>query len=95
MIYFKNINLVKGFIDEVLVKKEKSSNVSGWVGLPVIIYLKNSSKEFHSIEEIIRELKIMNFLHEIIEFQEPCCSEPESKGFVLNNTQIQKLLSDT
>ncbi len=95
MIYFKNISLVKGFIHKELVDKDKSVNINEWdiPQMPTKIYFKHSSKEFHSNDEILEELKIMELLHEIIEFQGSCFTEPKSHGFILHFSRIKKLLS--
>lgn len=95
MIYFKNISLVKGFIHKELVDKDKSVNINEWVVLkqPTKIYFKHSSKEFHSNDEILDELKRMELLHEIIEFQGAGFAEPISHGFILHFSRIKKLLS--
>ena len=93
MIYFKNINLVNGFLQNVLINKEKSENISGWGGLPSKIYLKNSTKLYQNTQEIIEELKERDLLYEVIEFQGPFCTEPMSHGFILNETRLNMLLS--
>jgi len=93
MIYFKNINLVNGFLQNVLINKEKSENISGWGGLPSKIYLKNSTKLYQNTQEIIEELKERELLFEVIEFQGPFCTEPKSHGFILNDTRLNTLLS--
>ena len=94
MIYFKNIHLVHGFLEIMLINKEKSDNIDGWLGQPSTIYLKNSSKEFKSVQEIIDELISMNLLHEIIEFQGPFCTDPLSHGFILDYSQIKVFLNN-
>jgi excisionase family DNA binding protein len=95
MIYFENINIVIGFIHKELVDADKSVNINEWVVLkqPTKIYLKHSSKEFHSNDEIIEELKRMELLHEITEFQGVYFTEPKSHGFILHYSRIKKLLS--
>ena len=95
MIYFENINLVKGFIHKELVNEDKSVNISEWniPQKPTKIYFKHSSKEFHSNDEIIEELKRMELLYEIIEFQAVFFTEPKSHGFILHYSRIKKLLS--
>jgi len=94
MIYFKNIDVVKGFLGTMLINKEKSDNIHGWLGQPSSIYLKNSSKEFKSVQEVIDELILMNLLHEIIEFTGPFCTEPKSHGYILHYSQIKVLLNN-
>lgn len=93
MIYFKDINLVRGFLQTVLINNEKSENINGWGGLPSKIYLKNSTKLYHNTQEIIDELKERELLFEVIEFQGPFCTEPKSHGFILNYTRLNALLS--
>ncbi len=95
MIYFKKIEWVRGFIHQQLVNEDKSVNVDEWkvVQKPTKIYLKHSSKEFHSNDEVIEEFKRMELLHEIIEFQGACFTEPKSHGFILHFSRIKKLLS--
>ena len=95
MIYLKNINLVRGFIHKELVDDDKSVNINEWdiPQLPTKIYFKHSSKEFHSNDEILEELKRMELLYEIIEFQGSCFTEPKSHGFILHFSRIKKLLS--
>ena len=94
MIYFKNIELVHGFLITKLINKEKSDNIDGWLGQPSSIYLKNSSKEFKSVQEIIDELISMNLLHEIIEFTGPFCTDPKSHGYILSYSQIKVYLDN-
>ena len=94
MIYFKNINVVRGFLGTMLINKEKSDNFDEWLGQPTSIYLKNSSKEFKSVQEVIDELISTNLLNEIIEFQGPCCTDPQSHGFILNYSQIKVFLNN-
>ena len=95
MIYLKNINLVRGFIHKELLDDDKSVNINEWdiPQLPTKIYFKHSSKEFHSNDEILEELKRMELLYEIIEFQGSCFTEPKSHGFILHFSRIKKLLS--
>jgi len=95
MIYLKNINLVRGFIHKELVDDDKSVNINEWdiPQLPTKIYFKHSSKEFHSNDEILEELKRMELLHEVIEFQGMGFTEPQSHGFILHFSRIKKLLS--
>jgi len=95
MIYLKNINLVRGFIHKELVDDDKSVNINEWdiPQLPTKIYFKHSSKEFHSNDEILEELKRMELLHEVIEFQGMGFTEPQSHGFILHFTRIKKLLA--
>ena len=94
MIYFKNINVVRGFLGTMLINKEKSDNFDEWLGQPTSIYLKNSSKEFKSVQEVIDELISTNLLNEIIEFQGPFCTDPQSHGFILNYSQIKVFLNN-
>jgi len=95
MIYFENIDLVRGFIHKELVDNDKSVNISEWniPQQPTKIYFKHSSKEFHCNDEIFEELKRMELLHEIIEFQGVYFTEPKSHGFILHYSRIKKLLS--
>jgi excisionase family DNA binding protein len=94
MIYFKSIKLVHGFLITKLINKEKSDNIDGWLGQPSRIYLKNSSKEFKSVQEIIDELISMYLLHEIIEFTGPFCTDPKSHGYILSYSQIKVYLDN-
>ena len=95
MIYFENIDLVRGFIHKELVDENKSVNINEWdiPQMPTKIYFKHSSKEFHCNDEIFEELKRMELLHEIIEFQGVYFTEPKSHGFILHYSRIKKLLS--
>ncbi len=94
MIYFKKIDWIRGFIHKELVDESRSVNINEWEALhqPTRIFLKNSSKEFHSNQEIIEELKRMELLHEIIEFQGVNFTNPQSHGFILNVSRIKKIL---
>jgi excisionase family DNA binding protein len=94
MIYFKKIEWVRGFIQKELVDKNKSINVEEWKVLeqPTKIYLKHSSKEFHSNAEVIEELKRMELLHEIIEFQGASFTNPQSHGYILEFSRIKRIL---
>ena len=95
MIYFKNINVVRGFIHKELVDEDKSVNINEWKipQMPTKIFLKNSSHAFGSNTEVIEELKRMELLHEVIEFQGMGFTEPQSHGFILHFTRIKKLLA--
>ena len=95
MIYFKNINVVRGFIHKELVDEDKSVNIGEWIipQKPTKIFLKNSSHAFGSNEELIEEFKRMELLHEVIEFKGMGFTEPQSHGFILHYSKIKKLLS--
>ena len=93
MIYFKKLTLLEGYIFNHLMSEERSKDWVGMFGLTPSIYLKNSSKEFHSVDEVIAELKRLQLLFEIFEERE---YERNSTliGYVLHISQIKKFMNN-
>ncbi|HOW08322.1 MAG TPA: helix-turn-helix domain-containing protein [Bacteroidales bacterium] len=56
------------------------------------IYLKNSVKEYHSIDEVLSDLKKHGLFHEIKEW-EGLGREPKTIGYILFYTQLMRLLN--
>jgi excisionase family DNA binding protein len=93
MIHFENIKLVNEFIREFLIDKEKSTLSFGMFGVPDVLYLKTSSKEFTKVDDIINELKRLGLLYEITEFNSAFYTQPQIIGYILNYSQIKMFMA--
>lgn len=92
MIYFKDLSLLEGYIFNHLMSRERSKDWVGMFGLTPSIYIKNSSKEFKSVEEVIEELKRLQLLYEIFEDRQ-YERTPTLLGYVLHISQINKIIN--
>lgn len=93
MIYFKNLSILEGYIFRHLMSEERSKDWVGMFGLTPSIYLKNSSKEFKSVEEVITDLKRHQLLYEIYE-ESQYESTPSLLGYALHITQINRIMNN-
>ncbi len=93
MIYFKDIKSLEAFIVNHLMNYSRSKDWYGMFGMTPIIYLKNSSKEFQSIAEVIEELKKLQLVLEITEYERDYQSNPKVLGYILYYSQLQRYIN--
>ena len=75
------------------MSEERSKDWVGMFGLTPSIYLKNSSKEFKSVEEVVAELKRLQLLYEIYE-ERQYERTPALLGYALHITQINRIMNN-